>query len=106
MANWAESICLRCGNKMITEPRLVCTEPSWLDDYPGRVRRHIDEIEKESPLPFKYYVAACEECGIEVLIGVENPYAQTRDGRIAVMIGGKYFILSDEVVDNEAISDE
>jgi len=91
---------------MVTEPRLVCTEPSWLDDYPGQIRWHIDEIERESPVPFKYHIAVCEECGIEVLVAVENPYAETRDGRIAVMMGGRYLVLSNEVVDDEAICDE
>jgi hypothetical protein len=102
MANWAESICLRCGNKMVTEPCLACTESSRLDDYPGQVRWHISEIEKESKLPFKYHVSRCEECGIEVLIAVENPYLETNDNRIAVMLNGRYVVLSDEVLDEKS----
>jgi hypothetical protein len=102
MANWAESICLRCGNKMVTEPCLACTESSRLDDYPGQVRWHISEIEKESKLPFKHHVSRCEECGIEVLIAVGNPYLETNDNRIAVMLNGRYVVLSDEVLDEES----
>jgi hypothetical protein len=101
MANWAESVCLRCGNRMVTEPCLVYTEPSWLDHYPGQVRWHISEIKRESGLPFKYHVSRCEECGIEVLIAVQDPYLEIGDGRMAVMVSGKYVMLSDEVLNDE-----
>jgi len=104
MANWAESICLKCGSKMITEPRLVfpeIVEPSWLDDYPEQVRQNALSLERDSNLPFKYHYSRCENCGVEVLIAVEDPYLETRDGRIAVMLGGKYVLLSDEVVNSE-----
>jgi hypothetical protein len=47
MGNREEAICLRCGDLMQTEPRLVDTEPvRWLDDYPGTVRWHIREVER------------------------------------------------------------
>jgi len=48
MANWAESICLKCGQKMETYFCAVFTQPSWLDDYPVQVRWSIREIEKVS----------------------------------------------------------
>lgn len=101
MANWAESICLKCGSKMVTEPCLVGTRPSWLDDYPGQAHSNVLEIESESKLPFKYHRSRCEGCGIEVLIAVQDPYLETNDNRIAVMLGGEYVLLSDEVVGDE-----
>ncbi len=96
MANRAESSCLRCGGKMVTEPCLVCTEPSWLDDYPGQARWSISRIEGASKLPFKYHIARCEDCGTEVLIAVQDPYLETGDNRIAVMLNGRY-VLNDEI---------
>jgi len=101
MASWAQAICLRCGNRMVTEPCLVVTEPSWLDDYPGQVRWNITAIEAESTLPFKYHVSTCEECGIEVLTAVEDPYYEHPDGRMAVRFMGRYHIISDEIVSDE-----
>jgi hypothetical protein len=86
---------------MITEPCLVCTEPSWLDDYPERIRSEIEELEKKSKLPFKYHHSRCEDCGLEVLVAVEDPYMETSDGRVAVMLGGRYVLPSDEHVSEE-----
>ena len=106
MANWAESICLKCGNKMVTQPYMVCTEPSWLDDYPGQVRWNISQIEGESKLPFKYHRSRCEDCGTEVLIAVQNPYLETSDNRIAVMLGGQYVLLSHDVLDEDDIPEQ
>jgi hypothetical protein len=86
---------------MVTKPCLVITEPSWLDDYPGQVRWNIDAIEAESALPFKYHVARCENCGVEVLLAVEDPYLEASDGRIAVRFMGEYRVISDEVVTDD-----
>jgi hypothetical protein len=83
---------------MVTEPCLVITEPSWLDDYPGTVRRSISEIEEKSHLPFKYHISRCEDCDVEVLLAVEDPYCETSDGRVAVRFMKEYHIISDEVV--------
>jgi hypothetical protein len=86
---------------MTTAPYLVCTEPSWLDDYPGQLRWQIAQVEKESTVPFKYHVSRCEDCGIEVLTAVEDPYLETSDGGIAVMLNGRYTVISNEILDDE-----
>ncbi len=98
MANWAESVCLRCGSRMVTLPCAVCTQPTWLDEYPAQVRWSIGTIEGESEMPFKYHVSRCQGCGTEVLIAVNDPYCETADGRVAVRFMGEYRIVSDEVV--------
>jgi DNA-directed RNA polymerase subunit RPC12/RpoP len=104
MANWMEAVCLKCGGPMDTVPVLVCTEPeSWLDDYPVSVRGSIADLESSAHLPYKYHRTTCEECGFEVLVGVRDPYAETKDGRVAVMLGGRYFLVSDEHVPDDEL---
>jgi len=98
MANWEESICLRCGQAMTTEPCLVGTEPSWLDDYPGVVRWNVQKLEKNSQMPLKYHISRCEGCGAEVLVAVHDPYFETENGRVAVKYLGEYHIISDETI--------
>ncbi len=105
MANWMEAICLKCDEPMNTlSPFLVWPGPeSWLNDYPEKVRASIADLESSPFLPYEYHRTTCEKCGVEVLVGVQNPYAETKDGRVAVRLGGRYFIVSDEHVPEEEL---